>query len=125
SRRTASNSVLHQKRSAIRCSSSCLRISANPRHFSCRSLSKLINSDTFKENTACAEPLAKAEADVALIQGKLYFLSGQQQKTMFTQFCEIMAFVTLFNNLINVYLMRESESPRIPRGTLIGIYYLS
>jgi len=34
----------------------------------------------YKENTACAEPLAKAEADVALILllGKLYFPLGRK-----------------------------------------------
>jgi len=36
----------------------------------------MLNAD--KENTVCAEPLAKAEADVALILflRKLYFLLG-------------------------------------------------
>ena len=39
-------------------------------------ISKIIN----KENTACAEPLAKAEADVALIQAKV-ILSIRIKKT--------------------------------------------
>ncbi|SMC76683.1 hypothetical protein SAMN04488500_108175 [Sporomusa malonica] len=31
----------------------------------------------YKENTACAEPLAKAEADVALIQEKVILSIGK------------------------------------------------